>query len=496
MSATVQYIVIICVYFAALLGIGVFFGKRNNTKSDYFLAKDKLPSAVIAFSYSATQMSGSSYLGCVGTMHSLGMAYAPVSITSAAAPWFCYVLVGDRVCRISSRLKCLTMSDLFEGRFGKRSGLAASIIMIVSFVPVLTAQLKAAGTAFETIIGIPYLTTILVFGVIVIIYTLVGGMFAVAWTDMIQGLLMILGLVMLVPLVLNATGGITGAMATYTANNPTMATFDGGGKPLLWIISGFFVYGFYQIGGQPAAITRFQTTTQPEKLKKSLVWSVLFQSLVYIGVSTLGICSMALFPDLAAPDMALPNLISNFLPPVLGGIVLAAALGAMMSTIDSVLLMASSLFVNNIWVKMLKRPSDDRASIHVGRIVVVALGVLGTLFAIKPPDAILWLVTMGFSLMGGAFTFPLLLGVWMKSLTPAGGFWGMLSGAAATIVWYLLGYSFYGNLNDFVGGIWPAIVGSLVSLVVLLAVSKVTKPLPQEMENLIFGDEETETNGI
>ena len=163
-----------------------------------------------------------------------------------------------------------------------------------------------------------------------------------------------------------------------------MATFDGGGKPLLWIISGFLVYGFYQIGGQPAAITRFQTTTQPEKLKKSLVWSVLFQSVVYIGVSTLGICSMALFPDLAAPDMALPNLISHFLPPLLGGVVLAAALGAMMSTIDSVLLMASSLFVNNIWGKALRKPNDDKAAIHVGRIVVIILGLLGTLFAIKP----------------------------------------------------------------------------------------------------------------
>ena len=74
MSSTIQYILIICVYFAAMLGIGLFFSKRNNTKSDYFLAKDKLPPAVIAFSFSATQMSGSSYLGCVGTMHSLGLA--------------------------------------------------------------------------------------------------------------------------------------------------------------------------------------------------------------------------------------------------------------------------------------------------------------------------------------------------------------------------------------------------------------------------------------
>ena len=490
MSAVVQYIVIIVAYFLAMLVIGFLFAKKSKSKSDYFLAKDKLPSAVVGFSFSATQMSGSSYLGCVGTMHSLGMAYAPVSITSAAAPWFCYVLVGDRVCEISQRMKCLTMSDLFEARYGKRAGYAAAIIMIIATVPVLTAQLKAAGSAFETIIGIPYLTAIILFGVIVIIYTLAGGMFAVAWTDLIQGLLMILGMLMLTPIVVSKAGGLTAAFTAYAANSPATATFDGGGKPMLWIVSGLLVWGFYQIGGQPAAVTRFQTTSNPQALKKSLGWSVVFESIIYICVSTLGICSMALFPALEVTDMALPNLINNFLPPVLGGVILAACLGAMMSTIDSVLLMASSLFVSNIWTKMLKHNDDDKKAVHIGQILVIVLGLCGLLFAINPPDAILWIITCGFSVMAGAFTFPLLLGVWRKDLTPTAGFWAMISGAASTIIWYVLGYSQYGNLNDFVGGIWPAIFGSVISLIVLLVVSKFSKPLDAETTEAIFGEEE------
>lgn len=488
MSETLQYILVIVVYFLAMLGIGVFFARRSKSKSDYFLAKDKLPPVVIGFTYSATQMSGSSYMGCVGTVHATGFAYIPSNIASAAAPWFCYVLAGERVCKVSSRLKCLTVSDLFEVRFGKLTGLITSIIMIVTTVPVLTAQLKAAGTAFETIIGIPYIATIFVFGLIVIIYTLVGGMFAVAWTDLIQGLLMILGFVILLPVVVPAAGGMTGAMEAYRANNAAFATFDGGGKPLLWVVSGFLVWGFYQIGGQPAAITRFQTTTHPSQLKRSLAWSVCFQSFVYIGVSTLGICSMALFPDLAVSDMALPNLINHFLPPLVGGLVLAAALGAMMSTIDSVLLMASSIFVNNIWVKALKKDGTDKASIHAGRIVVIVLGILGTIVAIDPPDAILWIITMGFSIMAGAFTFPLLLGLWSRKITQTGGLWGIISGAVVTTVWYVMGYIEYGNLNDFIFGIWPALAGSVVSLVVLLVVSKFSAPTPKEVLDVFFED--------
>ena len=151
----------------------------------------------------------------------------------------------------------------------------------------------------------------------------------------------------------------------------------------------------------------------------------------------------------------------------------------MMSTIDSVLLMASSLFVNNIWIKMLKHRENDKQTIRIGQILVVVLGVLGMLVAIDPPDAILWIITSGFSVMAGAFTFPLLLGVWRKDLTPAAGFWSVASGAAATIIWYVLGYIQYGNLNDFIGGIWPAIVGSVVSLVVLLVV---TNALPNMIQ--------------
>ena len=479
MGATIQYIVVIVVYFVAMLLIGFIFAKKSNSEQDYFLAKDKLPPVVVGFSFSATQMSGSSYLGCVGTMHSLGMAYAPVSISSAAAPWFCYVLVGDRVCEISQRMKCLTVSDLFEARYGKRTGYLAAIIMIIATVPVLTAQLKAAGGAFEMIIGIPYLAAIAIFGIIVIIYTLAGGMFAVAWTDLIQGLLMMVGMLLITPVVVGEAGGLTAAYTAFAANNPAHATFDGGGKPLIWIISGLLVWGFYQIGGQPAAVTRFQTTSNPRALKKALGWSVVFESIVYVCVGTLGICSMALFPTLENTDMALPNLINNYLPPILGGVVLAAALGAMMSTIDSVLLMASSLFVNNIWIKMLKHRENDKQTIRIGQILVVVLGVLGMLVAIDPPDAILWIITSGFSVMAGTFTFPLLLGVWRKDLTPAAGFWSVASGAAATIIWYVLGYIQYGNLNDFIGGIWPAIVGSVVSLVVLLVV---TNALPNMIQ--------------
>ena len=203
------YIAVIVIYFLAMLGIGILFTKKVSSERDYFIAKDKLSAPAIGFSFSATQMSGSTYMGTVGSVRGLGYAFIPAALSSAAAPWFCYVLVGDRVRKVSARLKSITMADIFESRFGKAAGLTATIIMIIASIPTIAAQLKAAANSFEFLLGLPYVLSLFIFGGIVILYTLLGGMFAVAWTDLIQGILMIFGFAILVPFVLNNAGGFT-----------------------------------------------------------------------------------------------------------------------------------------------------------------------------------------------------------------------------------------------------------------------------------------------
>lgn len=280
---------------------------------------------------------------------------------------------------------------------------------------------------------------------------------------------------------------------TYAQIRPEAATFDGGVYNLMWAISAFLVWGFYQIGGQPSAVTRFMTTSDDKKLKSALVYSIVFQSFIYFSIAVVGLCSAILLPDLANSDLALPTLINMYLHPLAGGIVLSAALGAMMSTLDSVLLMTSSLFSQNIWVKALHRSSDDRTIVRVGRITTLVIGVLGLIIAIDPPDAIIWIITMGFSFMAGAFTFPILLGLWSEKTTPIAGRAGMVSGFIGTIVWYILGYNQYGSLSKYVWGLWPAVFGSLVSLMVMLVVSRCSKPTEKEILDIFFDDTEVAT---
>jgi len=480
------YTTIIILYFFGMLVLGFWFNRRVKSKKDYFLAKGKLGSGTIGFSYSATQMSGSSYMGGVGTIKMLGYNFVPGAVASAAAPWFTYILLGSRLRKVASKIKAITLADIIGARYySKYASLTCTIIMLVAFVPLIAAQLKAAGNVFEVLLGIPYLTGLFIFGGIVIVYTVLGGMYAVAWTDLIQGFIMIVGFAILVPVAVNAAGGFGVMHQKFAEINPQAITFTGKMSPG-WVVSAFLAWGFFQIGGSPASITRFLIPDDDQTLRKAMVYSIVFQSFIYLSATLIAIAGGVLLPNLEQADLTVPILIRQFLPPVLGGIIIAAVLGAVMSTVDSVLLLAGSLVVENIYGQFSNREIDGDKGLSIARYVTFAIGLLALLVAIKPPAAILWIVTMAFSLMASAFTFPFLLGLWWPGATRAAGIAGMICGAVSCVIWYVLGYMQYQSFSNWIGGIWPVLFGASVSLLVIVIVSKFSMPPPKDVMKVFF----------
>ena len=347
---------------------------------------------------------------------------------------------------------------------------------------------KAAGNIFEVLLGIPYLIGLLVFGSIVILYTVLGGMYAVAWTDLIQGIIMILGFAILAPVAVHAAGGFSGMHLQYGQLNPGAISFVGK-MSTVWVVSAFFVWGFLQIGGSPASVTRFLIPEDDKTLKGAMVYSVLFQSFIYLSATLIAIAGGVLLPNLERPDLTVPTMVSQLLPPVVGGIIVAAVLGAMMSTVDSILLLAGSLVVENIYIKYAGRKINTKRGLKIARFVTLAIGLLALLVALKPPAPILWIVTMSFSLMASAFTFPFLLGLWWPRTTKQGGIAAMIGGAVSCVIWYVLGYLKYQSFDNWIGGIWPAIFGSIVSLLLVVIISKMTDPPSQDVLDIFFGDQ-------
>jgi len=429
-------------------------------------------------------------MGAVGTEKVLGYNFTPAAVSSAAAPWFSYVLLGNRLRRVASRLKCVTIVDVFEARYySKVAGVTGTLIMLIAFIPMIAAQLKAAGNIFEVLLSMPYLPGLFVFGGIVILYTVLGGMYAVAWTDLIQGMIMIVGFAILAPVAVAAAGGFAEMHRLYAELNPGAISFVGK-MDTGWVVSAFIVWGFFQIGGSPASVTRFLIPEEDKTLKVAMIYSVVFQSFIYLSATLIAIAGGVLLPDLARPDLTVPTLVSQLLPPFVGGIIVAAVLGAMMSTIDSILLLAGSLVVENIYIKSMGRKIDSRQGLKIARSVTLVIGVLALAVAIKPPAAILWIVTMSFSLMASAFTFPFLLGLWWPGATKEGGIAGMAGGAVSCVLWYVAGYMKYQTFDNWIGGIWPALFGAGISLILVIVASKLSPPVPREVKEIFFEDQE------
>ena len=488
MSQSEQYILILTAYFATMIGIGVWFNRRSRSRADYFIARGKLGPATVGISYSATQISGSSYMGGVGVERALGYNVSPSGVSSAAAPWFTYILLGSRLRRIANRLQSVTLADILQARYySKGVGGVATAVMLIAFIPLIAAQLKAAANVFEVLLGIPYWIGLVGFGSSVILYTVLGGMLAVAWTDLIQGLIMMAGFAILAPVAVTAAGGFSEMNRQYGQLNPASISLMGN-MPALWVISDFLAWGFFQIGGAPAAVTRFLIPEDDKTLKGAMAYSVVFQSFIYVCATLIAIASGVLLRDVAQPDLTLPTLVAKLLPPVFGGIIIAAVLSAIMSTLSGILLVAGSLVVENVYVKLMGRTIEAREGLRIARRVTFTIGALALAMAFRPPAAIFWIVTMSFSFMASAFTFPFLLGLWWPRATREGGLAGMLGGALACVFWYVLGWTRYGALDNWIGGIWPAFIGPMVSLVLMVVASKLTDPPPEEVTKTFFAD--------
>jgi Na+/proline symporter len=273
----------------------------------------------------------------------------------------------------------------------------------------------------------------------------------------------------------------------YGELNPSSISLMGN-LPALWVISDFLAWGFFQIGGAPAAVTRFLIPEDDRTLKRAMAYSVVFQSFIYVCATLIAIASGVLLPNIDKPDLTLPTLVAKLLPPVFGGIIIAAVLSAIMSTLSGILLVSGSLMVENVYVKLFGKTIEPREGLRIARWTTFLIGALALAVAFRPPAAIFWIVTMSFSFMASAFTFPFLLGLWWPRATREGGLAAMVGGAVACVVWYVLGFSRYGTLDNWIGGIWPAFFGPLVSLVLMVSVSQLTAPPPEDVTKTFFAD--------
>ncbi len=464
--------VIFIFYLAVLAGLAIWSRAETHSMSGYFIAGKKLPPWVVAFSTNATGESGWLLLGLTGMGYIAGAQAFWVVAGEVIGIALAWLLLSRRIKRLSDESDSITVPDVLAARFNDRTHVLRKISLLIILVMVgayVAAQMVATGKAFDGFTGLDYSTGVLVGAAVIILYTLVGGYKAVAWTDLVQGVLMLLGLIIVPWIAIEAAGGWSSVTDNLVGQDPGLLTPWGPeGKSTAAMVG---ILSFLAVGlpfmGVPQLMVRFMSARSEKSLVPAMVISVVVILLFDVGAVLTGMAGRALFPGLEDPESILPVISTTLLHPVLGGIMMVVVLAAIMSTVDSLLILASSAVVRDYWQQIRGSNLGDRALAQRGKWLTVVIGLIGVAFALHQTPLIFWFVLFAWSGLGAAFGPVLLCAVWYKGTTLAGAVAGMLGGFLTTVAWVLWLKPYFYNLLE-------VIPGFIVGLALTLIVSKVT----------------------
>ncbi len=481
-------------YLMLMVVIGILSMKKTNSTEDYFLGGRGLNGWVAALSAQASDMSGWLLMGLPGSIYALGTGQAWIAIGLFLGTVANWLLISKRLRRYTIVAKnSLTLPEFLENRYHdkKRILLFISSIVIVIFFLVYTASaLASGGKLFHTVFGVDYHLALGIGAAVILVYTFLGGFLAVCTTDFIQGMLMLVGL-LVVPLV--AYGTISGDFverltATGVNYSDYMSLFSNGGKPYSFVdILSQLAWGLGYCG-MPHILVRFMAVKNEKELKKSSVIAIVWVFLSLVMACVIGVVGRAfLAPVLEAGDaesvfIKLINTVfnENLALPFVGGLFLCGILAAIMSTADSQLLVCASSVSKDIYKNVLKPKSSDQTVLKVSRITVIVVAVLAFFIAWDPDSSIMGLVSDAWAGLGSAFGPIVVCSLFWKRTNFAGAVAGIVSGGLTVIIWDYLplvnGQTIYAAT-----GIYSLLVGFIISLLCIVIFSLATKAPSQEI---------------
>ncbi|MBU1698645.1 MAG: sodium/proline symporter [Candidatus Eisenbacteria bacterium] len=437
------------VYLLLIFVVGILSARKTKTLPDFLLAGRRLGPWVVAFSERASGESGWMLLGLTGLAYASGLGdpsgrklepafwTAVGGVCGIAASW---LLIASRLRRESERLGALTLPRFFELKFGTNDPmirLVATGIISFCFAFYIGAQFDAAGKSLQQTFGWSHLSGVFVGAAIIVFYTLMGGFFAVAWTDFIQGWIMLFTLVALPLATFIGLGGWDGCAAKITAMEPQFLTLSGGrsGWRLLSGILGGFGVGMGYLG-QPHLLVRYMSLRSHKSVPKARTIALTWAILAYGGAVMMGLVALAYYGGGAFddPEKMMPALAMDVFPAWLAGILICGALAAMMSTADSQLLVTTSAVAEDIYHQSIRPKASQKHLVQVSRFITLIVGIVAIALS-QLPRSIFDKVLFAWGGLGAAFGPALLLSLWWKGTTRNGVLAGMVVGFVSVILW-------------------------------------------------------------
>lgn len=435
-------IAVFILYLVVLVVLAIWSRQETGTLAGFFLAGRKLPSWVVAFSANATGESGWLLLGLTGMGYAVGAQAFWVVFGEVIGIALSWGLVARRLKRLSDESGAITLTDVLVARFGDTRHLlrGVSVVVILTMVTAyVAAQMVASGKAFGTFMKMDYTTAVLLGAGITMAYTFVGGYKAVAYTDVVQGVMMLLGLIVMPIVAINAAGGWNAVTRELGTVDPGLLRLVGAGENGVasWVV----IVSFLAIGlpflGVPQMMVRYMSTRSERDIVQASFISVAVILAFDVGAVLTGMAGRALFPGLGDPETIFPLLAGELFPPVITGVFMVVVVAAIMSTVDSLLLLASSAVVRDLFQKILGREQRELRLTRYGKAATLLIGMVGVAFAVQESRLVFWFVLFAWSGLGAAFAPPILAGLFDRRMNHAGAVAGILGGFVTTIVWVI-----------------------------------------------------------
>jgi len=463
-------VTVLIIYLGILAALAIWSRRETHTLKGFYLAGKKLPYWVVAFSTNATGESGWLLLGLSGMGYLVGtQAYWIVvgEIVGIGLSWW---VVSRRLKRLGDETDSITVPDVLAAKFEDKWNLirgAAVLIIVVMVTTYVTAQMVSTGKAFSSFLGMEYETGVLVGSIFIIGYTFVGGYKAVSYTDVVQGVLMLLGLIAVPAAAIIASGGWSEVKLSLAQQDPALLDmFAFAGKPA-WIgIASFIAIGLPFLG-VPQLLIRYMSARDDGEIQKARIMSMVVLLIFTAGAVTAGVAGRALYPGLEDHETIFPVISNNLFPPIISGMLLVVVLSAIMSTVDSLLLLASSSVVRDTYQKIMGSDEDDARLAVYGKIITIIIGVIAVVLGMSEPKVIFDFVLASWSGLGSAFG-PVIIGLlYYKRITWLGVLCGMLGGFLTSVVWLMF-------FKDQWHGLYEAIPGFIAGMVLTFGVSYMT----------------------
>lgn len=460
MATSTIVIITLVLYKAILIAIGFWARSRTRNEEDFFLGGRALGPLVAAISYSSSASSAWTLLGLSGAAYVLGVSViwiAAGSITGMLVAWF---WIAPRLMRFSREHDHLTLTEFLahDTHGGMRHGIVitASVIVIFSFVFYVAAQFQGAGNTFATTFQLPMAEAIVIGALIIMVYTLLGGFWAVSVTDTLQGLLMAFTALLLPIAALVAVGGPDGFVEGLRAvSTPAQLSWTAGHAGLVaaGVIVGSLSIGFGTYG-QPHLLVRFMALRDGRAMRQARLITIAWYAVVFAGMCFLGLVGHILHASADNPENVLFLLADSLFPPVLGAILLAAVLSAIMSTADSQLLVAASAIAHDLGLGR----AHHRRKLLVSRLTIAGLVVIAVMVALYLPERIFSRVLFAWIALGSAFGPTLFFRLAGARLRPGGVWLSIVVGFGLAVLFYMLPNAPGDILERFV----PFVCGCLV----------------------------------